>query len=277
VVVLLWGGSYPAIKATQPFFPPVAFAAFRCAVAAVILGVVGLLTGGLRADLRPRDWGVVVLLGLLGNTLFHTLMVSAVHHTAPSHAAILVALSPVLAALLARLLFREPLGPRRLGGIALGFAGVAVIVTRGAQGPSSLLGDLLSLGASLSWALYTVVGKPVLTRATPLAVTTWAAIIGVIPMLPLGAPGLREVRWSALTPGRWLLIAYLSAGTIALANLLWYMALARTATARVVAFSFLIPLIATGIAVLAGQETLTPSLVLGAAAVLCGVAFAHRA
>jgi drug/metabolite transporter (DMT)-like permease len=135
----------------------------------------------------------------------------------------------------------------------------------------------LSLGASLSWALYTVLGKPVLARATPLAVTTWATLIGVIPMLPFGAPGLREVRWSALTPGRWLLLAYLSAGTIALANLLWYMALARTATARVVAFSFLIPLIATALAVQTGQETLTASLVLGAAAVLCGVALAHRA
>jgi drug/metabolite transporter (DMT)-like permease len=277
MVVLLWGGSYPAIKATQPFFPPVAFATFRCAVAAVILVAVGLTTGGLRAGLRPRDWGVVVLLGVLGNTLFHILMVSAVHHTSPSHAAILVALSPVLAALLARLLFREPLGPRRLGGIALGFAGVALIVTRGDPGSSSALGDLLSLGASLSWALYTVIGKPLLARSTPLAVTTWATLIGVVPMLPFGAPGLGEVRWGALTPGRWLLLLYLSAGTIALANLLWYMALARTATARVVAFSFLIPLIAAAIAVLAGQETLTLSLGLGAAAVLGGVALTHRA
>jgi drug/metabolite transporter (DMT)-like permease len=246
-------------------------------VAAAILFLVGLATGGLRAGLAPRDWGVVALLGVLGNTVFHVLIVSAVHHTSPSHAAILVASSPVLAALMARLLLREPLGPRRLGGIALGFAGVALIVSRGDPGSSSLLGDVLSLGASLSWALYTVIGKPLLARATPLAVTTWATLIGVIPMLPFGVPGLDQVRWGALTPGRWLLLLYLSAGTIALANLLWYMALARTATVRVVAFSFLIPLIATLIAVLAGQETLTPSLALGGAAVLCGVALTHRA
>ena len=48
----------------------------------------------------------------------------------------------------------------------------------------------------------------------------------------------------------------------------WYVALARTATSRVVGFSFLIPLIATTIAVLAGQETLSLGLVLGALAVL---------
>jgi drug/metabolite transporter (DMT)-like permease len=219
----------------------------------------------------------VVLLGLLGNTLFQVLMVTGVHHTSPAHAAILVALSPIFAALLARLLLGEPLGMRRLGGIGLAFVGVAVIVTRGGDGTASWLGDLLSLGASLSWALYTVVGKPVLARATPLAVTTWATVFGAIPLLPLGLPGLGEVRWSALSMERWLLLAYLSAGTIAVANLLWYWALARTATARVVAFSYLIPVLATAIAVGAGQEALTLSLALGAAAVLGGVALAQRA
>jgi drug/metabolite transporter (DMT)-like permease len=219
----------------------------------------------------------VVLLGLLGNTLFHVLMVTGVHHTSPAHAAILVALSPVFAALLARLLLGEPLGAPKLGGIGLAFVGVAVIVTRGGDGTASWLGDLLSLGASLSWALYTVVGKPVLARATPLAVTMWATVFGAIPLLPLGLPGLWEVRWSALSMERWLLLAYLSAGTIAVANLLWYWALARTATTRVVAFSYLIPVIATAIAVAAGQEAFTASFALGAATVLGGVALARRA
>jgi drug/metabolite transporter (DMT)-like permease len=237
---------------------------------------VGLTTGALRPALHRRDWRLVLLLGLPGNTLFHTFMVSGIHHTSPGHAALLIALSPALAALLARLLHAEPLGRRRVAGIVLAFAGVAVIVTRGSQGSPSLLGDLLCLGASLSWALYTVVGKPLLSRATPMAVTAWATLLGVIPMLPLGLPGLRQVRWGGLSSGEWLLLAYLSAGTIALANLLWYVALARTDTARVVVFSFLVPVIATTIAVLANQETLTPSLVLGAVAVLSGVALTHR-
>src|SRR4030095_9491329 len=80
-VVLIWGGSYPAIKATQQFFPPLAFAAFRCGVAAFVLGAVGLATGALRPGVRRRDWGVVVLLGLLGNTLFHSLLIRGIHHT----------------------------------------------------------------------------------------------------------------------------------------------------------------------------------------------------
>jgi drug/metabolite transporter (DMT)-like permease len=274
---LIWGGSYPAIKATQSFFPPLAFAAFRCAVAAAVLGAAAWAVGALRPGFRLRDWALVVLLGLVGTTAFHALLVTGVHHTSPAHAAILVALSPLFAALLARLLLGEPLGARRLGGIGLAFAGVAVIVTRAGGGSASWLGDLLSLGASLTWALYTVIGKPLLARATPLAVTTWAGILGALPLLPIGLPGLAEVRWSALTLPRWSLILYLSAGTIALANLLWYWALARWATVRVVAFSNLIPLVATAIAVATGQESLSLALGVGALAVLSGVAVAQRA
>jgi drug/metabolite transporter (DMT)-like permease len=246
-------------------------------VAAVVLTAVALFARALRPALGRRDWGVVVVLALLGNTLFHVLLVTGVHHTSPAHAAVLVALSPLLAVLLARVLLGEPLGARRLGAIGLALAGVLVIVTRGGGGTASWRGDLLSLGASLAWALYTVIGKPLLTRATPLEVTTWATLLGAIPMVPIGLPGLAEVQWRALSIGQWLLLLYLSAGTIAVANLLWYWALARAATARVVAFSYLIPVVATVIALLAGQEALGAPLLLGTAAVLGGVALAQRA
>jgi drug/metabolite transporter (DMT)-like permease len=241
-----------------------------------VLLAVAWSSGALRGGLEPRDWRLVVLLALVGNTLFHTLMVLGVHHTSAAHAAVLVALSPVFAVLLARVLLGEPLGVRRLGGIGIALVGVVAIVTRGRAGTASWLGDLLSLGASLSWALYTVIGKPVLGRASPLAITTWATLLGALPLLVVGTPGLLAVGWSELSLGRWLLLVYLSAGTIALANLLWYWALARVATGRVVAFSYLIPVLALAIAVATGQEALGLSLVLGALAVLGGVALAQR-
>ena len=46
LVVLIWGGSYPAVKATQPFFPPVAFTTFRCALTlSLALEAVAVLGG----------------------------------------------------------------------------------------------------------------------------------------------------------------------------------------------------------------------------------------
>jgi drug/metabolite transporter (DMT)-like permease len=238
---------------------------------------------GLAAGLRPpgpraRDWALVAVAGLVGNTGFHALMVTGIHHTTAAHAAILVALSPVFAALLARMLLAEPLTRRRLGGIALAFAGVAVIVSPdlGAPGGGTWLGDALSLGASLTWAAYTVLGKPALAQAPARDVTTWATLLGSGPLLVMGWPGLATVSWAALSAGQWVLLLYLSAGTIALANLLWYWALARTPTARVVSFSYLIPLVSAVIAISLGQEPLSGSLVVGATGVIGGVALAQH-
>jgi drug/metabolite transporter (DMT)-like permease len=276
LVALIWGASYPAIKATQPFFPPVAFAALRCAVAAVVLVAAGLVAGLRAPGLSARDWVRVACAGVFGNAAFHLLMVTGVHRTSPAHAAILVALSPVFAALLARVLLGEALGARRGAGIALAFAGVLIIAARaGPGGEATWPGDLLSVGASVAWALYTVIGKPVLARAGPRVVTTWATVLGAVPLLPLGWPGLTQVPWRTLSGPRWLLIAYLSAGTIAVGNLLWYWALARAATARVVSFSYLVPLVAAALSVALGQEILTVALVAGAAAVIGGVALAQ--
>jgi drug/metabolite transporter (DMT)-like permease len=278
LVALIWGGSYPAIKATQPFFPPVAFATLRCAVAALVLLAVGLGAGLRAPGLSARDWGRVACAGVLGNAAFHLLMVSGVHRTSPAHAAILVALSPVFAALLARLLLGEALGPRRVAGIAVAFAGVAMIATRaGPAGEATWRGDLLSVAASVAWALYTIIGKPVLARATPRVVTTWATALGALPLLPLGWPGLTQVPWRTLSAAQWLLLLYLSAGTIAVGNLLWYWALARAATARVVSSSYLVPLVAAALSIAVGQETLSATLVVGAAAVIGGVALAQDA
>jgi drug/metabolite transporter (DMT)-like permease len=250
-------------------------------VAAVAL--LALAAGGVgrheRPVRRPGDWWRLAALGVVGNGLFQLCLVHGVHRTSPAHAALLVALSPIFAALLAALWLGERLSPRRILGIVVAFAGVALIVSRGGDpaGGPTWLGDLLSLGAGLAWAFYSVAGKPLLARRPAFEVTTWAMAFGALPLLPLGLPGLAAVPWRDLSPGAWLLLAYLSVGTLAVANLIWYWALARAATARVVAFSYLNPVVAAVIAVVLRQEAPTVALALGALAVLTGVTLAGGA
>jgi drug/metabolite transporter (DMT)-like permease len=280
LVTLLWGGSYPAIKATQATFPPLAFAAFRCAVATAVLLALGLLLGLRRPGPRLRDWARVAALGIAGNTLFQLGLVAGVHHTSPSHAALMVALSPVFATLLAWLCLGDRPSAARGAGILLAFAGAALILAPagagGGSGRATWLGDLLSLGAGLAWALYTVFGKPLLAREPPRDVTTWAMLFGTLPLLPLGLPGVGAVPWGSVSLGSWLLLAYLTVGTLVIANFLWYWALARAATARVVVITYLNPVIAALISIALGQETLSGRLAAGAVAVIGGVALAQR-
>jgi drug/metabolite transporter (DMT)-like permease len=88
-------------------------------------------------------------------------------------------------------------------------------------------------------------------------------ILGTLPLLPVGGPGLLAVPWRSLGPGTWLLLAYLSVGTIVVGYVLWYWALARTSTARVVVYSYLTPVVAAVISIALGQDTPSVALAVG--------------
>jgi drug/metabolite transporter (DMT)-like permease len=276
LVALLWGSTYPGLKAVQTVIPPLGLAGLRAAASALALLAVSLLLGvrgprPTRSDLRD-----LVVLGLTGGTLFQLCLIGGIYLTTPSHAALITALSPVLAALLAWLFVGERLGPVQAVGILLAFGGVALIVTpRGGLGGGRLLGDLVSLGAALAWAVYSVVGKPLLARRPALEVSAHTLLIGSVPLLPLGLPDLLAVRWTAIAPAMWLLLAYLTFGAIAGGYTLWYWALARAATARVAAFSYLIPVVAVLLSVAVGQEPLTGVLAAGSLLVIGGVVLAQ--
>ena len=70
----------------------------------------------------------------------------------------------------------------------MAFVGVALVV---AAGPglnlgASLVGDVLTLGAALCWAIYTAFGATILRRHSPLVTTTWAIVTGTLFLAPVG-------------------------------------------------------------------------------------------
>jgi drug/metabolite transporter (DMT)-like permease len=264
------------VKGAQAVVPAVPLATFRCLVGAVVLLGGLLLVRGRLPRLTVREWGTVTLLGLAGSTVFQLCMVGGLRFTTPAHAALLINLNPLLATLLASAWLGERLRARQVAGIALALAGVILIVTRGGDlGRGAWIGDLLSLGAAVAWAVYSVAGKPLLAVYPPLEVTTLAMVIGTLPMLPFGLPGLLRVPWTGLGLGIWALLAYLSVFTLVVAYLLWYWALARAPATRVVAYSYLTPVTAAAISVGVGHDTLTGPLVVGAIAVMAGVTLAQ--
>jgi drug/metabolite transporter (DMT)-like permease len=225
--------------------------------------------------LRPREWLTVALVGTAGTAGFHLGLVGGLALTTPAHAALLVNLSPLFAVLLAALTLGERLGVRRLGGVLLALGGVILIVARGDLTGGTLLGDLLCVGAAAAWTVYAVGGKALFAVHPPMQITALAMVLGTLPLLPIGGPGLLAVPWRSLGPGTWLLLAYLSVGTIVVGYVLWSWALARASTARVIVYSYLTPVIAAAISVALGQDAPSVSLAVGAVAVVAGVALAQ--
>jgi drug/metabolite transporter (DMT)-like permease len=278
VTSLIWSGSYAAVKTLQATVPLVTLAAFRCSVAALVLVAVAALAGGRFPRLDRGDWARLGVIGLAGNTLFQLCMIGGLSLTSPAHSALLVSLSPIFAAGLARVRLGEPVGGRRLAGILLAFGGVALLVTRdGAPAAGALLGDVMSLGAAVCWAVYSVLSKPLIAVRSPIWVAAGAMVAGALPLLAAGLPGLMVVPWASLGVGTWALLGYVSALALALNYVLFYWALARAPLARVVVFQYLTPVVAVLIAVVSGYQPATGTLVVSGLAVVSGIALAQRA
>ncbi len=174
-------------------------------------------------------------------------------------------------ALLGVLWLGERMGRRGWLGLALAFGGVVIIVWQGAApaaGASTLAGDLITLAAALCAALYSIYGKPLVGRTPPAVLTGLVAGFGALFLLPVAA-------WQGLTlprqPITWALLLALGIGSSALANLAWWQMLARMDASRAGLFLFLIPVVASLIAVVALGETLTLQTIGGAVFVLGGL------
>jgi drug/metabolite transporter (DMT)-like permease len=245
VAVLLWASAFAASKVAVGSVPHEVAAFLRFAAGAVVLLLVVRFVPDEADKFRvsnPDRWRIV-LLGVVGVFGYNTLLFAGLA-LAPSvdGAVIVPVVSPIATAM--TLAVREVRWPstRQLVGFALAIAGGVVFLTVAASGGRlRLAGDLAFLLAAGCWAAYSVRGRTVLGRVSPLRVTTWATTVGALLLLPVAAPALPQVRWAELSAGFWLDQVWLAVLPTALANPLFYYGVRRIGPARATACMFVVP------------------------------------
>lgn len=280
-VATLWGGTFVAGRIAAPEMPHFTLAALRFWVAAGVLVPLLWRSAGGWPRLRPRDYAASALLAIFGLVIYNLAFLGALEQIPAGRAALVVALNPILTAVAMALIFGERLAIHRWFGILLALAGVWTVLAKG--DPSTLLqrvgrGEVLMLGAALSWAIYTIVGRLVLDTEqapSPLALTTVTTIWGAL-LLSLGIP-FEWDRWIAaeISGATWLAIAYLGAGGTALA-FVWYAQGLRTlGAARTAVFNNLVPVFGVFFGTLLLDESLLVSMVIGGVIALLGVSLTN--
>ena len=275
VVVLIWA-SYPTlIKIALRDMPPFTLAALRCLLASAILGVLfWRATARGERPIERADLPGLFVLGISGITVSTGIFYVAVAHTTASNAVILTASTPVLVAVGGSLLFGERLRRVQWVGVACSALGVLLTVTRGEirllESPPSL-GDGIVLIGQVAWATYTLYGKRVLARLSPLTATTAAYLIGtafLIPIAVLTAPAFPAASYGSAAA--WGIILF--QGTAGVLSHIWYYRGVQTVGPAVSAiFMNLQPLVGVLLARLFLGETLSLAQGLGTAAILAGV------
>ncbi len=296
LMTLIWGTNYVIVKHAFTEMDPQAFNALRMIVAsatfAAVMAWVRWRAGSRRE--RPaanagtgsiasifhtaervtgRDWLGLLGLGVVGQCMYQYCFIAGLSQTSVANSALLVAVTPVLIALTTALSGEASVGWTHWAGAALSVAGVYIVVGLGASvGGSSLRGDLTMLAAVVCWTIYTLGARPLMRRHSPVAVTGLSMLIGCALYVPAVWPHLRPLDVARISGIAWVTIVYSALFALCIAYTIWYAAVREIGSARTSIYSNLVPVVAMLAAVMFLGESLGLRKLLGAAAVLAGVA-----
>ncbi|MEX2394136.1 MAG: DMT family transporter [Actinomycetota bacterium] len=270
-VVVAWGAAFSGIKIVLDKVDPFALTTVRIFIAAVTYTAIFPLVRGAAVERRDGDAIRLVLLGLFGAAGYHLAVNWGERFISAGLTSLIVAAMPAMVAVMAVLVLHERLGPRGTLGTAVAFAGVAILAAAGEGGfdADSTLGALVTLLAPLSWAVYTIMSKPMAARYDGVRLNLVGAWVGVLVTLPFGLAGLSDL--ASLTTGEWVWMFYLGTISTSGSYIAYAWALRHWPASRVAAFVYLVP----GASLIWAWFLLgeTPSLfaLLGGAVVILGV------
>ena len=282
----LWAGNFIVVKGAVDILPPVGFTFLRYVIAsATVLGLLRWRSGSI--SLPRSDFLRICILGIVGFGCYQILWSVGLQSISAGDSALLIATTPVFTAILSALTGSDSLSPLRLAGALLSFVGVAVVIESGPgfDLTASLIGDLLTLGAAMCWAIYTAFGANVLRRHSPLKTTTWAVVAGTVFLAPLGiaqlaSSGIEGGMEAAIASGALVaaILAILYSGTMAagVANVVIFHAIKLVGPTRITALQSLVPAMAVVLAAIFLGEPIRPGQVVGGVIILAGVAILRR-
>jgi drug/metabolite transporter (DMT)-like permease len=209
LVALIWGVNFSVTKGAFASFPPLAFAGVRFVLASLLLvPLVRRLegAGSLPKGALPR----LVVLGLVGNTLYQLTWITGLERTTASNSALILAAMPTIVAVMAVMLRLEPFRPKVIGGVLVASLGVVLVVAaRGTGfGQDTMAGDLLTLASVFCWAGYSLGLRVLPPEVSPLRVTMVTTVAGAPVLLLAGLPAMKAMDWGAVGWEGWSALAY---------------------------------------------------------------------
>ncbi|SDE06780.1 DMT family transporter [Sporomusa acidovorans] len=243
VTILFWGISYVSIKITVTEVPPVTMAAIRFIIASVLLwGLLKRLEP--EAKLAKADRLPMALAGCLGITLYFYFENIGVKLTTAANASLIVTIIPILAIGLDILFFGARVSVLKLVGIAIAIVGTYFSVTANGEldlKSANFVGNLLVVGAMLSWTFYTLASRSLQKKYSGMCMTTYQTIIGTALLIPLALTERNE--WHAFSLQAWGHILFLSVCCSVLGYLFYMYVLKQLDVAITTLYLNLVPVV----------------------------------
>ena len=273
IVCIIWGTTYLAITVALETVPVLLLAGLRWMFAGVVMSGLMVVTGsGLP---RPALWGPLLLLGFLMNVVGNGFVVYAQQYVASGLTAVLIATTPFWAALVERLLPNgERFSRRALTGLALGFAGIVILVwpemTNGGAGGRAFIGGVIAIQlACVGWVIGTSYARRHELGDNPFRSTALQMVFSGTMLLTAATI---NGDWSHLsfTPRTIVAMLYLSIAGSLVAYSAYIYAIQHLPLSLVSLYTYINPMIAVTLGTLLLAEPLSTRIGISAALVLLG-------
>ncbi|MBP3639970.1 MAG: EamA family transporter [Muribaculaceae bacterium] len=271
---VMWGLMSPVAKMVfaAGVVAPIVMVDFRVAGAAVLFWLTSLFL--------PREHvplGDVIRLagaGMLGVLFNQGFFIVGVSLTSPGEASLVTTTMPMWVMLLAWLILREPITPKKAGGIVLGAAGAIILIAGsggGVRGSNPALGDVIVLAAQLCYALYLTLYRNFIRKYNLVTLMKWMFLSAAIVALPASIQWLGATDWQAVSTLEWGGIAYVVVCATFLAYICIMIGQKQLRPTLVGMYNYVQPIVATITGVCLGLDVFTPVKALAIVLIFSGV------
>ena len=264
---VLWGSQYVISKIALRTVPPVTLLTLRYLVSVPALFIVLRLRHAL-TPVKKGDWPILFAIGFTGYFASFCLQMLGINRLTGSVSSLLGAMNPIFIPILAAFFLHERITPAKIACVALSMAGVVVIV--GVDGTVDASGALLMLASVFLWSTASIIIRRVSGRYDPMQI----ALIAILCALPFtGGWSLIELQSApcSFTLESVLAVLYMGVLGTAVTHSLWNYSLRVMDASFCSMFYPMQPLVSSILGVLFLHEAVTPSFVIGALMICCGI------
>lgn len=240
---VLVAGSFSLGSIAAPLIAPTALNAVRFLIASVVIGLLVFLNGGVKREHLAAPWRYGALGGLFA--IYFVLMFEGLKTAPPVSTSAVFTLTPVMSAGFGWLLLRQITTGRMAVALTLAAIGAIWVIFRGDINAILAFnigrGETVFFFGCLAHAIYTPLVRK-LNRGEPILVFTFGTLLaGLVVLTTYGAKDILNTEWSSLPSIVWITILYVAIFASATTFFLLQYAALRLPSAKVMAYTYLVP------------------------------------
>lgn len=234
-----------------------------------------------KEKVETKDFPKIFLAAFLGYFVTQLTFLAAIPQITPMHCSIVSSISPIYTMFIAAIVLKEPITFQKAGGVLLSLSGIMFIILNntantGGEMESSLVGIALMFLNGLAFAMYLGAFRPVISKYSIVTFMKWIFFFSAVMSLPLSVKEIATLQWSTIPQVQLWELAFLIVFATFISYFLIPLGQKRIRPTLVSMYSYVQPIIATAISIIAGIELLTWQKIVAALMVFSGVLVVNR-